>query len=317
MSDLCPSSSGGGPAPSVSVVICTYNRSALVRRALDACLRQSWPDLEVVVVDDGSVDDTRAVVAAVPDGRVRLSSIRNGGLSNARNVGIAAARGHYVVFLDDDDLPDEDWLQVLVDAVDDEHPIACCALRHVSPEGEAIRIESPRRLGPAFVGATALFRAGSFLIERRLLIDAGNFDVRARCSEHTELSFRILERLDDPDRRIAVIPRPLVTVERRPPGERKENEDPRIKLETATFMLQRHAAHFARQPQLAAIYWSIAGVAAARLRELPTARRCFAHSVRLHPTPRSLVRLTAACLAPVGGRLWGSRAPRTQVVVPG
>jgi glycosyltransferase involved in cell wall biosynthesis len=261
MSDLCPSSSGGGPAPSVSVVICTYNRSALVRRALDACLRQSWPDLEVVVVDDGSVDDTRAVVAAVPDGRVRLSSIRNGGLSNARNVGIAAARGHYVVFLDDDDLPDEDWLQVLV--------------------------------------------------------DAGNFDVRARCSEHTELSFRILERLDDPDRRIAVIPRPLVTVERRPPGERKENEDPRIKLETATFMLQRHAAHFARQPQLAAIYWSIAGVAAARLRELPTARRCFAHSVRLHPTPRSLVRLTAACLAPVGGRLWGSRAPRTQVVVPG
>jgi glycosyltransferase involved in cell wall biosynthesis len=316
MSDLCPSSSGGGPAPSVSVVICTYNRSALVRRALDACLGQSWTDLEVVVVDDGSVDNTRAVVGAVADERVLLTSIPNGGLSNARNVGIAASRGHYVVFLDDDDLPDAEWLETLIDAVDDEHPIACCALRHVSPGGAITRIESPRRLGPAFFGAVALFRAGSFLIERRLLVEAGGFDVRARCSEHTELSFRILERLDDPDRRIAVIPRPLVTVERRPAGERKENEDPRIKLDTATFMLRRHARHFARQPQLASIYWSIAGVAAARLRELPEARRCFARSVRLHPTPRALVRLSASCLAPISDRVWGCGVTRTRAVAP-
>lgn len=91
----------------VSVVIPTFRRAGLVRRAIDSVLNQTYKDVEVLVVDDGSPDHTRDVVAGVHDERVRyLRHDRNRGLPAARNTGIKAATGEYIAFLDDDDM----WL---------------------------------------------------------------------------------------------------------------------------------------------------------------------------------------------------------------
>ena len=88
--------------PSVSVVITTYNRSHLLRRAIESA-QNAATDLEVIVVDDCSSDDTPEVCAQIPGIRyVRLNA--NGGLANARNVGIAESAAEFVAFLDDDDL---------------------------------------------------------------------------------------------------------------------------------------------------------------------------------------------------------------------
>ena len=90
--------------PIVSVVVPTHNRVGLLKRTLRSILQQHVSDLEIIVVDDGSVDDTAAVAAAT-DSRVRV--IRNdesGGVSAARNRGIAAAQGNWIAFCDDDDL---------------------------------------------------------------------------------------------------------------------------------------------------------------------------------------------------------------------
>jgi glycosyltransferase involved in cell wall biosynthesis len=88
----------------VSVVIPTRNRWALLARALASVLDQEGVTLEVVVVDEGSTDETPARLAALTDERVR--TLRNDsptGVANARNRGISAARGEWVAFLDDDD----------------------------------------------------------------------------------------------------------------------------------------------------------------------------------------------------------------------
>jgi len=90
--------------PLVSVIIPTRNRAHLLRRTLESVLKQSTENLEVIVVDDGSTDHTVAVAAAV-DPRVKV--LRNPeptGVSVARNRGIAAARGEWIAFCDDDDL---------------------------------------------------------------------------------------------------------------------------------------------------------------------------------------------------------------------
>ena len=89
--------------PLVSVIIPTYNRAAWLGAALDSVLAQSYPKIEIVVVDDGSTDDTAALVARYGD-RVRYQRKPNGGVATARNVGLAAATGELLAFLDSDDV---------------------------------------------------------------------------------------------------------------------------------------------------------------------------------------------------------------------
>jgi len=87
----------------VSIVIPTYNRSRDCRQAVLSVLSQTYSDVEVLVVDDGSTDDTAEVLAQIGDARVRCIRQENAGVSAARNTGFAHARGEYVALLDSDD----------------------------------------------------------------------------------------------------------------------------------------------------------------------------------------------------------------------
>ena len=90
--------------PKVSVVIPTYNRQRLVQDTIDSVLRQTFGDLELIVIDDGSTDDTRRVLQDRYGTRIRYVYQENQGESAARNHGIALAGGEYVAFVDSDDL---------------------------------------------------------------------------------------------------------------------------------------------------------------------------------------------------------------------
>ncbi|WP_052672200.1 glycosyltransferase family 2 protein [Aliterella atlantica] len=90
-------------APKFSVVIPAYNASAYITDCINSVLAQCETDLEVIVVDDGSTDDTAQMISAFTDPRVHLIQRINGGLAAARNTGIQASRGEFVAFLDADD----------------------------------------------------------------------------------------------------------------------------------------------------------------------------------------------------------------------
>jgi glycosyltransferase involved in cell wall biosynthesis len=89
--------------PTVTVVVPTYNRAGLIGQAIDSVLQQTYSDFEIIVVDDGSTDETEAVVRGYGD-RVRYVWTQNGGSGHARNVGMQHARGRFLTFLDSDDL---------------------------------------------------------------------------------------------------------------------------------------------------------------------------------------------------------------------
>src|SRR5690242_14976762 len=103
-----------GQQPSVSVIIPTYNRARFVGEAVASALAQTLPPLEVIVVDDGSTDDTADVVARLNDPRVVYLRQENAGPATARNTGVEAARGDLIALLDSDDrwLPRKLELQV-------------------------------------------------------------------------------------------------------------------------------------------------------------------------------------------------------------
>ena len=91
--------------PVVSIILPTYNRASLLPRAVDSVLAQSWTSWELIVVDDGSIDDTVAVVSRYcrADARIHLLQQDNGGPGAARNRGFEKSNGDLVTFLDSDD----------------------------------------------------------------------------------------------------------------------------------------------------------------------------------------------------------------------
>lgn len=106
-------------SPTVSVVIPARDAAAYIEVALGACLRQTRHDLEVLVVDDGSVDSTATLVRRVDDPRVRLLSFaRSRGVGAARNAALDVARGTWIATLDADDTMSDDRLEVLVAAAE-------------------------------------------------------------------------------------------------------------------------------------------------------------------------------------------------------
>ena len=103
--------------PQVSVIIPCYNRASLIGQTIENMLRQTLPPQEVIVVDDGSTDDSVAVVKSF-GGSVRLVQQPNRGPSTARNAGLAVATGRFIQFMDSDDFASLNKLEVQVEAMD-------------------------------------------------------------------------------------------------------------------------------------------------------------------------------------------------------
>ena len=163
-------------APSVSVVIPAYNYGHLVERAVDSALSQTLPPAEVVVVDDGSTDDTLAVLSRY-EGReggvpVRVFTGENRGPAAARNRGIGEASGTFVLPLDADDELLPDAVETLVAALEDgEADLVVGGCLSVTPDGR-----TRTRSAPAFLPEReANFRA---YLEKRIALSHGRMLVR-------------------------------------------------------------------------------------------------------------------------------------------
>ena len=103
----------------ISVVIPCYNAERTIRRCVESLLAGNWQDLEVILCDDGSSDRTAELCRGIADPRVRvIVSEKNCGVSHARNLGLEAARGEYVAFIDADDTVTADFLEVLYEAAE-------------------------------------------------------------------------------------------------------------------------------------------------------------------------------------------------------
>lgn len=118
----------------ISVVVPVYNTAGYLERCGDSLLAQTYRNLEIILVDDGSTDECPALcdAYAVRDSRVRVIHKRNGGLASARNAGIGAASGTYIAFLDSDDWLDTDCYERMLSALRTFHAdVAVCRYRQV------------------------------------------------------------------------------------------------------------------------------------------------------------------------------------------
>lgn len=133
--------------PRVSVILTTYNRAHLVGRAIQSVLAQTFTDFELIVVDDGSTDNTRQVVAGICDSRLVYIHQSNSGRSAARNRGLSRALGEFIAFLDDDDtyLPEKLAVQVTELEVRPDIDLIVGGWQLVNQLGDVLQEIAPRR----------------------------------------------------------------------------------------------------------------------------------------------------------------------------
>lgn len=189
--------------PLVSVVIPTYNRAYCLKYAIDSVLKQTYKNYEIIVVDDGSTDDTKQIIEQYGNKLVYLSQ-QNAGVSAARNKGIRRSNGEWVAFLDSDD----EWLpEKLENQLSHINNNPCISIHvtnasvitgGVSVGGFSIRGNPKLALnGGVVVGKPMLlilkmgFFTPSYLVRKKSLLDVGLFDEQMSLYEDRDLFLRL------------------------------------------------------------------------------------------------------------------------------
>lgn len=187
--------------PGVSVVIPAYNYAHYLPFAINSVLRQDYPAIETIVVDDGSKDNCAEVVARYGD-RVRYIRQENAGLSAARNTGIRAASHSFIAFLDADDQWRPGMLSRIMETflrLPEHFGLVACASILVDPTG--IPLQS-KRLNKGYCGEiTALdiilmtrFQPSAAVVRKSVFVECGFFDTTLRSSEDRDMWIRVAAR---------------------------------------------------------------------------------------------------------------------------
>lgn len=125
----------------ISVIVPVYNVEKYLDRCIESIVSQTYKNLEIILVDDGSPDSCPQMCEfwAEKDNRIKVVHKENGGLSDARNAGMAVATGEYISFIDSDDWIEKDMLMKLYDCMQsDNSEIASCGVRWITDDGEVI-----------------------------------------------------------------------------------------------------------------------------------------------------------------------------------
>ncbi|NET83836.1 MAG: glycosyltransferase [Moorea sp. SIO1F2] len=198
--------------PKVSVVIPTYNAMTYLPKTIDSVFNQTYDDFEVIVVNDGSTDNTEQWISQIADPRVKLISQANQGLASAaRNKGIANARGDYIAFIDADDLWEPTKLEKQLSVLE-ENPDVGLVYTWVAyinetgkPTGRVFEHHAEGNVWEKLVEHNIVECGSVAMVRRHCFESLGVFDQTLRAAEDWDMWLRIASRYP-----FAVVKEPLV-----------------------------------------------------------------------------------------------------------
>lgn len=183
--------------PLVSVILPTYNRAELLKRAIDSVRAQTYENLEILIIDDASSDDTESIVRSYRDARIRyIRHSSNLGGAAARNTGLQLARGHFIAFLDSDDewVPEKVERHIEVFQTYPDYDIVYSAIRQVYPDG-SFRIsyhDGPEgRIYDLLLQRNVVGPTSAFVIRRTCFERVGGFDESLPSAQDYDMWLRL------------------------------------------------------------------------------------------------------------------------------
>lgn len=185
--------------PSVSVIIPTYNRAHLIGRAIQSVLNQTYQDFEIIVVDDGSMDNTNEIIKdfQIQDKRIRyIKHEKNKGGAVARNTGIKDAKGEYISFLDSDDEWLKNKLESEIDVLKNKKNCIICSTGCNFIKEKGRKIISKRHIKKQIISQKIALRAeclttNDFTVLKKAVLEIGGFDERLPARQDWDFWIRI------------------------------------------------------------------------------------------------------------------------------
>jgi glycosyltransferase involved in cell wall biosynthesis len=184
-------------APVVSVIVPAHNAEETLPETIDSVRRQTLPDFELIVIDDGSTDGTAQCLQGIDDPRIRVFSYPNGGLAVARNRGIENSLGEFVTFIDADDLWTPDKLELQVEALRrrPEAVLAYSWTAFIDGQGNFLFAKEPSHLeGDVYSDLlkNCFVASGSNILMRKSCVDVvGGFDPKVEAAQDWDLCLRV------------------------------------------------------------------------------------------------------------------------------
>jgi len=180
----------------ISVIIPAYNAEKTIKQTIDSVLTQTYENLELIIIDDGSKDKTLEIIKGIDDKRIKVCSYMNSGVSTARNRGLLISNGDFISFIDSDDTWTRDKLELQVKALEDnpEAGAAYCWTLIVDQKGSFLGKMCPTYEGYVYQELFLSYFASSasnLMFRKECFSSIGLFDTRLGSCEDWDYSLRI------------------------------------------------------------------------------------------------------------------------------
>ncbi len=180
----------------VSVILPTWNRAGIIEEAISSVLSQTYENWELLIIDDGSDDDTGTILEKIvrSDSRVKYHLIKHAGVAEARNFGLRHSKGELIAYIDSDNTWDQDYLLVMTHATLDKDCCAYCALRIVDHAENKIKACRKNAFDIQQLKESNYIDLNVFVHKRDLYIELGGFDTSLKRWVDWDLILRYTDR---------------------------------------------------------------------------------------------------------------------------
>ena len=263
--------------PYFTIIIPSFNRSHIIVKTIQAVLDQSFQDWELLIVDDGSTDNTKEILTPIlADKRVKYIYQNNAGVCAARNTGARVAVGNYLIFLDSDDTVENNWLFDFYQEIENKTAdIVYCSVKIQNYDNTIEYIDVDNPYGNFKGQGTDL--AGSWAIKKQIFCEVGMYDEVIKFGENNELRLRINSR----NLNIGLIKKYNLIYFASNNGGSKNYQN---KINSILYILDKHKDYYNKNRHIKKLFLQTAAVSAVRIRNIKNAHDLFTMALKENKT---------------------------------
>lgn len=288
--------------PAISIITPTFNRASFLKRMIKSVLRQSFQQWELIILDDGSTDNTEEVVRSFNDLRISYLYFKHSGAGDKRNEGVRRAKSDYITFLDSDDEAMPDWLEKIQLKILENYSLISCGYARVQAN-KAENVVLPQKMGDIDIRIN--FKSGTLCFHKKVLQGIGGFDSNLASGLNTDLILKISPFILDNNLQYTFINEALVRVYEH--SKNRIRNDNQAVLSGTLALLEKHKLWFRRNPEKYKDYLGVLGVGFAREGDFKKSRNFFIKAFKIKPDFVSGLKIILSSIPYLRLKIWKNK----------